>query len=70
MQKGCVLSQNSQKNVGAPALGMFKSNILSLFFSYQKENAVGKDYAVFMNTLNLKRKNSPFCDNVNSPMKH
>lgn len=42
----------------------------SLFFSHQKENAVDKDYAVFVNILSLKMKNSPFCENVNSSVEH
>ena len=35
-----------------PTLGIFKSHVLFFFFffSHQKENAVDKNYAVFMNT--------------------
>lgn len=67
--KGYELSQSSQNNGRILTLGIFKSRVLS-FFTHQKENAIDKDYAVFMNTLSLKMKNSPFYDNVNSSIKH
>lgn len=58
------------KIMSVPTLGIFKGHVLSLFFSHQKENAVDKNYAVFMNASSLKMRNSPFCDNMNSPIKH